>query len=117
MKKNKAIAFLLLVFLLLMGLFYKLISHETERKHYSPSELNNVTFRIQIKASKKHIESNSKDFKNLEVKEEHENNYYKYTTGEFLDKESANEYKFSLVKMGFKDAFVVTYLNGERIPT
>ncbi|HEX2617040.1 MAG TPA: hypothetical protein VHL57_05815, partial [Flavobacteriales bacterium] len=45
-----------------------------------------------------------------------ENNKIRYTTGVFLDLESARVRKDGTVTLGVKDAFITAYLNGKRIP-
>jgi hypothetical protein len=45
-----------------------------------------------------------------------QDNLYKYTVGSFVgDYKSANEYKTKMRDEGFVNAFVVAFLNGERI--
>ncbi|MFT3885916.1 MAG: hypothetical protein QM724_10950 [Flavobacteriales bacterium] len=45
-----------------------------------------------------------------------ETNKIRYTTGVFLDLESARVRKDGTVALGVKDAFITAYLNGKRIP-
>ena len=55
-------------------------------------------------------------FKGLKVFEYEQDNLYKYTVGEYImDFKSANNYKTQLREQGFQHAFVVAFLNGERI--
>jgi len=75
-----------------------------------------VVFRIQFDMSEKQIAPNSSRFKGLEVFEYKHDNLYKYATGLFVkDFKGANEYKNEVRKLGFSTAFVVAFLNGERI--
>ena len=75
-----------------------------------------VVFRIQFDMSEKQIAPNSSRFKGLEVFEYKHDNLYKYATGRFVkDFKGANEYKNEVRKLGFSTAFVVAFLNGERI--
>jgi N-acetylmuramoyl-L-alanine amidase len=82
------------------------------------SEVNKdkVIFRIQIETSDKRITATSPKFKGLKVFEYEQDNLYKYTVGEYImDFKSANNYKTQLREQGFQHAFVVAFLNGERI--
>ncbi len=40
--------------------------------------------------------------------------YFKYSLGLFLTLEEARELKNELIKVGFEDAFIASYINGER---
>ncbi len=40
--------------------------------------------------------------------------YYKYSVGVFDNLEDAHALRLGLIKLGFKDAFVASYINGER---
>jgi N-acetylmuramoyl-L-alanine amidase len=75
-----------------------------------------LVFRIQIETSDKKLPTNATRFKGLEIFEYQENRLYKYCTGIFHhDLKSAKEYKTELIEKGFNNAFVVAFLNGERI--
>jgi N-acetylmuramoyl-L-alanine amidase len=78
--------------------------------------VDTVVFRIQFDMSEKRISTNSVRFKGLDVFEYKHDNLYKYATGKFVrDFKGANEYKNEVRKLGFSTAFVVVFLNGERI--
>jgi len=75
-----------------------------------------VVFRVQIETSSTKITSTSSRFKGFQVYEYVQDNLYKYTVGAFVgDYKSANEYKTKMKEEGFTNAFVVAFLNGERI--
>jgi N-acetylmuramoyl-L-alanine amidase len=75
-----------------------------------------VVFRVQIETSSTKITSTSSRFKGFQVFEYVQDNLYKYTVGTFVgDYKSANEYKTKMKEEGFVNAFVVAFLNGERI--
>jgi N-acetylmuramoyl-L-alanine amidase len=75
-----------------------------------------VVFRVQIETSSTKITSTSSRFKGFQVYEYIQDNLYKYTVGTFVgDYKSANEYKTKMKEEGFVNAFVVAFLNGERI--
>jgi len=44
-----------------------------------------------------------------------EDGMYKYTSGVFDTHEEALQYRAEMVRIGFNDAFVVTFTNGKRI--
>jgi N-acetylmuramoyl-L-alanine amidase len=75
-----------------------------------------VLFRIQVETSETKIASTSSKFKGIKVFEYKQDNLYKYTFGEYeKDFAGANKYKNELREMGYQHAFVVAFLNGERI--
>lgn len=83
----------------------------------STNETNDkVVFKVQIETSDVKVSLNSSKFKGYKVEEYKQDNLFKYTTGEFIsDFEAANKYKNELRSKEFKNAFVVAFLNGERI--
>lgn len=77
----------------------------------------NVYFRVQIETSDSKVSLTSSRFKGVEVQEYQQDKLYKYTSGNFEnDFEAANKYKNAMREKGFQHAFVVAFLNGERIP-
>ena len=75
-----------------------------------------LIFRIQIETSDKKLAINSERFKGLDVFEYNEGKLFKYCTGLFQnDLKAAKNYKIELIEKGFNNAFVVAFLNGERI--
>ena len=84
----------------------------------SPAEKveEEVVFRVQIETSEKQISLTNAKFKGHKVFEYEQGGLFKYTTGKFVnDFNSANELKKKLRDEGFEHAFVVGFLNGERI--
>jgi N-acetylmuramoyl-L-alanine amidase len=78
--------------------------------------VDKVVFRVQIETSSTKITSTSSRFKGFQVYEYIQDNLYKYTVGSFVgDYKSANDYKNKMKEEGFVNAFVVAFLNGERI--
>ena len=97
-------------------------SNETNEKPKEDEKLEitkdstGLIFRIQVETSDKKLATNSARFKGLEIYEYFENRLYKYCTGLFHhDLRAAKEYKIELIEKGFNNAFVVAFLNGERI--
>lgn len=75
-----------------------------------------VEYRVQIETSDKQLSLKDAKFKGLTVQEYRQDKLYKYTTGNFSnDIDSAKKLKDDLVKKGFQHAFVVAFLDGERI--
>jgi N-acetylmuramoyl-L-alanine amidase len=80
------------------------------------SNESGLVFRVQIETSTQALPKNSSRFKGLEVFEYQDNTLYKYCTGTFPnDLQGAKNYKNELIEKGFEHAFVVAFLNGERI--
>lgn len=103
----------------LEGISGKTISNvEKEKPKDNPEAIienkDQIVFRVQIETSETKI-SNSK-FKGLQVYEYKQDNLYKYTVGKFVnDINEANKYKTELRSKGYQHAFVVAFLNDERI--
>lgn len=95
------------------------INKVEEQKKENPPVKNNSTdviFRVQIKTSDKKVPTLSSEFKGLQVYEYNQDGLFKYTVGNFVnDYNAANAYKNELRNGGFQHAFVVGFLNGERI--
>jgi N-acetylmuramoyl-L-alanine amidase len=92
------------------------VKEENEKIVVATDEKDKVVFRIQIQTSQKRLPLSSKEFKGLTVFEYKQDGLYKYTTGVFVsDFKSANNEKNLLRKDGFEHAFVIAFLNGERI--
>lgn len=76
-----------------------------------------VYFKVQILTSSKERPADDKIFRGLTVSQYRQNGFFKYTSGLFEDDfESANQYKKEMQKNGFPKAFVVGFVDGERIP-
>jgi N-acetylmuramoyl-L-alanine amidase len=79
-------------------------------------EKDKVVFRVQIETSETKVATTSTKFNGLNIFEYKQDNLFKYTAGSFIhDFKAANLYKNELRKQGFQHAFVVAFLNGERI--
>jgi N-acetylmuramoyl-L-alanine amidase len=78
--------------------------------------VDKIIFRVQIETSSTKIAPTSSRFKGFQVFEYLQDNLFKYTVGTFVgDYKSANDYKNKMREEGFVNAFVVAFLNGERI--
>jgi N-acetylmuramoyl-L-alanine amidase len=75
-----------------------------------------IKYQVQIVSSPKKLDIKSADFKGLEkVEEFKQNGVYKYLAGRTASYKEAKDNLEKLKAMGFKDAFVVAFENGERI--
>jgi N-acetylmuramoyl-L-alanine amidase len=75
-----------------------------------------VVFKVQIETSEKSVAYNHPKFKGETVSEYKQDGLYKYTAGNFENNfDKANEHKREMRNKGFKHAFVVAFVNGERI--
>jgi N-acetylmuramoyl-L-alanine amidase len=75
-----------------------------------------IFFRVQFAASSEDLPLNSPAFQSLNhVKKYLHQGLYKYTSGEEATLEAALKHRDFMVRKGYKDAFVVSFLNEERI--
>lgn len=75
-----------------------------------------VIYKVQILSSDKKIPLNSPKLKNVEKPGEYiDKGIYKYTSGEYINREDAAKQQALLLKNGFKDAFVIATQDGKRI--
>ena len=75
-----------------------------------------LVFKVQIETSNKAVSTKSSHFKGLEIFEYQDNTLFKYCAGSFPnDLQGAKNYKNELIQLGFTNAFVVAFLDGERI--
>ncbi|MCT4561213.1 MAG: N-acetylmuramoyl-L-alanine amidase [Crocinitomicaceae bacterium] len=92
------------------------VNKEEENPFSSATPKDQVEFRVQIETSDKPIPLNSSKFKGLPVQEYQQDKLYKYTVGSFPnDLNGAKDFRLEMQKMGYQHAFVVAFLNGERI--
>ncbi len=87
-----------------------------DKKIVTIPEKDKIIFRVQIETSDKKLELTDVKFKNLNVFEYQQDKVFKYTVGSFTnDFKKASLYKKEMVSKGYQHAFVVAFLNGERI--
>jgi N-acetylmuramoyl-L-alanine amidase len=76
-----------------------------------------IIFKVQILSSSTRLKTNSPQLKDLKnVWEYKDKGIYKYTVGNQLDLKSASALQLEFRRKGFKEAFVVAFKNGKRIP-
>ena len=80
-----------------------------------PVEKVKVSFKVQFATRDTQVPVDHKDFAKVpEVDVYFYNGAYRYTSGDFRSKQGAVERQAELRQMGFSDAFVVAFINGER---
>lgn len=85
-------------------------------KKNEPAADGTISFRVQFAASKDDLPVNAPNFKSLhKVKKYYHQGLYKFTSGDEPTLEAAMKYRESMIKKGYKDAFVVAFLNDQRI--
>ena len=88
----------------------------SENKLEIDTNQNKLVFSIQIATSSQKLPLTSPVFSGLKVKEYQQDNLYKYYVGDFInDLDAAKNRKVELNENGFKNAFVIAFLGGERI--
>lgn len=81
------------------------------------SDSTNIIFGVQFLTSKTVFKNGSAELKGVdEVWLYKDNDFHKYVSGKFEDINKANAHTKAVRASGFTDAFVVAFLNGERIP-
>lgn len=79
-------------------------------------KVNELIFRVQFTTSPKDLSVNNKRFKGLQdVWRYKHSGLYKFTVGNYQTFKQANRLKNQMRKKGYKDAFVVAFLNDGRI--
>lgn len=92
---------------------------KTEVKNQVTTETNKeqgIVFKIQLVSSTQPIEININNFKGLTGVMEYETgDIYRYITGEEKTLEGAKKLQEDIRNKGYKDAFIISFKNGERI--
>jgi len=77
---------------------------------------NEIIFKVQFATSSVKKSLTSPDFKGIkDVQSLFQNNIYKYVAGNETNPEDATKLLEKIRKLGFKDAFLIAFLNGEKI--
>jgi N-acetylmuramoyl-L-alanine amidase len=75
-----------------------------------------VVFRVQLATSNEKLLTTDERFQGMSVFEYQQDGMFKYTSGYFVnDYQGVNVHKQQLKEKGFEHAFVVAFVNGERI--
>ncbi len=87
-----------------------------ENKKEEISDSKGIVYKVQLLSSDKKISLTSDKFKDVETPGEYtDNGIFKYTAGEFSNKQDAVKLQNELRKKGFKEAFVIAMQGGKRI--
>jgi len=76
---------------------------------------HNIIYKVQIMTSNTKLKNNSLIFKGFDVSEYFHKGLYKYTTGDFNNLDNAKYEMNKIRKAGFKDAFIVKFMNNIRV--
>ena len=84
--------------------------------NHEPRIIEAVTFKVQIAASSKNLETKSYNFKGLqEITKQKNGRIYKYFYGETSDYNLIKTYKNQAKNKGYKSCFIVAYKDGKKI--
>ena len=73
-------------------------------------------YTVQFSTLKKKVPVTDPAFKKIkEVEVYYNNDTYRYTSGRFATKAEAEARQEEVQKLGYKDAFIIAYINGERV--
>ena len=89
-----------------------------ERKTVAPPAESSMIYKIQIAASEKSISLKDPRFAGIKdiSNDKNEKSLNRYVVGNYKDLQQCQERLLKLKKNGFKDAFIVAYKGGKRIP-
>lgn len=77
---------------------------------------DSIAYKVQFASRDKKTSVNDRAFRKLKQVEMYEQNgSYKYTSGVFATKEEAIAHQSKVKALGYKDAFVVAFCNGQRV--
>ena len=86
-----------------------------EKPEAKPAEKPKVSFKVQFATRDTQVPVTDKAFAKVpEVDVYFYNGAYRYTSGDFRSKQEATTRQAEVRKLGFSDAFVVAFINGER---
>ena len=89
---------------------------EPEAQTKATPAATGIVYKVQFMTSGKEVKANAREFKGITDYEYYmQKTTYCYTTGSFATAREAANYQKEVRDKGFKDAFVVAFLNGERI--
>ena len=93
----------------------EIISEPVESPISISKDSSGLVFRVQVETWDQRRDNSYNLFKGYEVFEYEQDKIYKYCIGNFSVYQMAKNYKIELIKKGFQNAFLVAFLNGERI--
>ena len=93
----------------------EIISEPFESPESPSKDSSGLVFRVQVETWDQRRDNSYSLFKGYEVFEYEQDNLFKYCIGNFSNYQMAKNNKIDLIKKGFQNAFLVAFLNGERI--
>ena len=91
------------------------LKSETPQADASTNPFSGTTYRLQVAASLKHVDVKTNPYnKSTFVCEKDDNGTYRVLTQPVKSMDDAKALRAELVRKGFKDAFIVEYVNGLR---
>ncbi len=82
----------------------------------TPASHDDLSFRVQFASFSKPKSRDYKKFRGIkDVREYYHDGLYKYTAGDEKNPDDADALKKQLIGRGYKDVFIVAFLNGQRI--
>ena len=93
----------------------EIIGESVESPVSISKDSSGLVFRVQVETWDQRRDNSYNLFKGYEVFEYEQDKMYKYCIGNFSVYQMAKNYKIELIKKGFQNAFLVAFLNGERI--
>lgn len=82
----------------------------------APTDANGITYKVQIKMTRRNIGFSTNNFNGLSQISVYEHKgWYKYTSGQFASREEARAHRIKCINKGYNGAFVVQFKEGRRI--
>lgn len=93
-------------------------AEEVKEPELANNSNGTIYFSVQISSSKHKLPTDDWSFRKAKEVEVHvaHGGLYRYTSGRFPTKEAATARLSEMIAAGFADAFVVAFVNGERVP-
>ena len=91
-------------------------TEDTPDNRVPAADASGVEYRVQFLSSNKELKEGARELKGVkEYSYYMQNGVYRYTTGNFKDVKAAVKRQKEIRELGFKDAFIVAFNNGNRI--
>ena len=92
------------------------VSEKTEKTEKpEKSDIGNTYFTVQFASRDKKVADTEKTFKNVKEVDVYEySGAFRYVSGKFTNKDAATQRQAEVRALGYKDAFVIAFINGER---
>jgi N-acetylmuramoyl-L-alanine amidase len=91
-------------------------TEDTPDDRVPAADASGVEYRVQFLSSNKELKEGARELKGVKDYSYYmQNGVYRYTTGNFKDVKAAVKRQKEIRELGFKDAFIVAFNNGNRI--